>query len=93
MARYYREEDIQAIIKRLIKEPAYQHEDEDFYVGVCAVEGELYSIPIENTVEIVKCSECRYRHTEGDFVNCCKMSHGLTGPATENTFCSHGKAK
>jgi predicted RNA-binding Zn-ribbon protein involved in translation (DUF1610 family) len=41
MEKYYRVSDVKEIIKKLAKEPAYYHDGEDFYNGVCAVEGEL----------------------------------------------------
>ncbi len=41
MEKYYRASDVNEILNKLAKEPAYYHEGEDFYNGVCAVEGEL----------------------------------------------------
>jgi DNA-directed RNA polymerase subunit RPC12/RpoP len=41
MEKYYKVSDINEILNKLAKEPAYYHEGEDFYNGVCAVEGEL----------------------------------------------------
>lgn len=41
MEKYYRVSDINEILNKLAKEPRYQHEGEDFYNGVCAVEGAL----------------------------------------------------
>jgi hypothetical protein len=49
MEKYYRVSDINEIIKKLAKEPAYYHEGEDFYNGVCAVEGELMCL---DTIEL-----------------------------------------
>ncbi len=53
MARYYKEEDINEILYKLSREPAYQHDGESFYNGICTVEGELMCLtPIE--IEEVK---------------------------------------
>lgn len=41
MEKYYRVSDVTEILNKLSKEFAYYHEGEDFYSGVCAVEGEL----------------------------------------------------
>lgn len=49
MERYYKASEVEAIICKLMREPYYQHEKEDFKAGVSAVEGELMFI---NTVEL-----------------------------------------
>lgn len=41
MEKYYRVSDVNEILNKLAKEPVYYHDGEDFYNGVCAVEGEL----------------------------------------------------
>jgi len=41
MEKYYRVSDVNEILNKLAKEPAYYHEGEGFCNGVCAVEGEL----------------------------------------------------
>ena len=41
MEKYYKVNDVKAIIKKLAKEPAYQHDGEDFYAGVYTVEDAL----------------------------------------------------
>jgi hypothetical protein len=41
MEKYYRVSDVKEIIKKLAREPYYQHDGESFYNGVCAVESEL----------------------------------------------------
>ena len=50
MEKYYRVNDVNEILNKLAKEPYYQHDGEDFYNGVCTVEGELmylYSVEFE----------------------------------------------
>lgn len=48
MEKYYRVSDVNEILNKLAKEPAYYHEGEGFYHGVCAVEGELMCLePVE----------------------------------------------
>ena len=41
MEKYYKVNDVKEIIKKLAKEPAYQHDGEDFYAGVYTVEDAL----------------------------------------------------
>lgn len=41
MEKYYRVNEVKEIIKKLTKEPAYQHDGEDFYAGVYTVEDAL----------------------------------------------------
>ena len=36
MEKYYRVNDVKAVLKKLAKEPAYQHDGEDFYAGIYA---------------------------------------------------------
>jgi hypothetical protein len=38
MEKYYKVSDVNEILNKLAKEPYYQHDGEDFYNGVCAVE-------------------------------------------------------
>jgi DNA-directed RNA polymerase subunit RPC12/RpoP len=48
MEKYYRASEVNEILNKLAKEPAYYHEGEGFYNGVCAVEGELMCLePVE----------------------------------------------
>ena len=49
MEKYYKVSEVNEILNKLAKEPAYYHEGEGFYNGVCAVEGELICL---DTVEI-----------------------------------------
>jgi DNA-directed RNA polymerase subunit RPC12/RpoP len=41
MEKYYRVSEVKEIIKKLAKEPGYQHAGEDFYAGVYTVEDAL----------------------------------------------------
>jgi hypothetical protein len=48
MEKYYKVSDVNEILNKLAKEPAYYHDGESFYHGVCAVEGELMCLePVE----------------------------------------------
>ena len=49
MEKYVKLQDINDLLRRMVKEPRYQHEDEDYYSGVSQVAGELMSI---DTIEI-----------------------------------------
>ena len=55
MEKYYRVSDVNEILNKLAKEPAYYHEGEGFCNGVCAVEGELMCLePVEADIEELK---------------------------------------
>lgn len=49
MEKYVKLKDINDLLMRLVKEPRYQHDDEDYYSGVSQVAGELTSL---DTVEL-----------------------------------------
>ena len=49
MEKYVKLQDINDLLMRMVKEPRYQHEDEDYYSGVAQVAGELVGI---DTIEI-----------------------------------------
>jgi polyhydroxyalkanoate synthesis regulator phasin len=55
MEKYYKVSDINEILNKLVKEPAYYHEGEGFYNGVCAVGGELMCLePVEADIDELK---------------------------------------
>jgi DNA-directed RNA polymerase subunit RPC12/RpoP len=55
MEKYYRVSDVNEILNKLAKEPAYYHDGESFYNGVCAVEGELMCLePVEADIDELK---------------------------------------
>ena len=70
---YIEREAVKEVIKQLSREPAYQHDGEDYYMGVCAVDGEIAMLPASDVVEVrhgkwvpslhhyglYMCSECR----------------------------------
>lgn len=49
MAKYYEVEAVNKILEDLFNEPAYQHEYENFYVGIGTVKQELLKL---STVEL-----------------------------------------
>lgn len=51
MEKYIKLKDIDELIEKLIREPAYQHEGEDFYSGVSTVDVEISSLPYIELVE------------------------------------------
>lgn len=44
MEKFIKLSDVEALLSKLSSEPVYQHEDEDFYVGVSTVSTEIGSI-------------------------------------------------
>ena len=51
MEKYVKLEDVKALLNKLANEPRYQHEDEDYYVGIATVGQELDSL---YTVELAE---------------------------------------
>jgi hypothetical protein len=54
---YINRKDALEILKKLSREPYYQHDGEDYYVGVAEATGEIYSMPsvkVEDYKEIAK---------------------------------------
>jgi hypothetical protein len=49
MEEYYRVSDVKEVIKKLVRERGYFYDDDTWYTGVCAVEGELMCL---DTVEL-----------------------------------------
>jgi DNA-directed RNA polymerase subunit RPC12/RpoP len=81
MEKYYRVSDINEILNKLAKEPYYQHDGEDFYSGVCAVEGELMCLePVE--LEEPKVAKWELREVEAFWIQ--NMDESLeTGKPTK----------
>lgn len=71
---YIEREAVKEVIKQLSREPTYQHDGEDYYMGVCAVDGEIAMLPAADVAEVrhgewiietpnnrkfITCSACR----------------------------------
>lgn len=55
MEKYYKVSEVKEIIKKLAKEPGYQHTGEDFYAGVYTVEDALADLePVEADIDELK---------------------------------------
>jgi hypothetical protein len=50
---YINRKDALEVLKRLSREPYYQHDGEDYYVGVAEATGEIYSMPAVEIDDIV----------------------------------------
>lgn len=50
---YINRKDALEILKRLSREPYYQHDGEDYYVGVAEATGEIYSMPSAEVKEVI----------------------------------------
>ena len=79
MEKYYRVSDVNEILNKLAKEPAYYHEGEDFYNGVCAIEGELICLePVElEEFKVGKWLFHKYVGEEYYKCSCCGVEHKL----------------
>lgn len=49
---------VDEVIKKLYMEPTYQHEGEDFYVGVCTVAGNISELPVVDLQEVKRGTWC-----------------------------------
>lgn len=45
MEKYIKLQDVYDLLNKMVIEPRYQHEDEDYYSGVAQVAGELVGVP------------------------------------------------
>ena len=55
MEKYYRVSDVKDMLKKLSKEPTYQHDGEDFYAGIYAVESALADLEeVETDIDKLK---------------------------------------
>ena len=50
---YINRKDALEILRKLSREPYYQHDGEDYYVGVAEATGEIYSMPSVEVKSIV----------------------------------------
>lgn len=50
---YINRKDAIEILGKLSREPYYQHDGEDYYVGIAEATGEIYSMPAVETKSIV----------------------------------------
>ena len=91
MEKYYKVSDVNEIIKKLIKEPGYQHEGEDFYAGVYTVEDALTDLK-EVALEEPKVARWETQEVEAFWIQ--NMEESLkTGKPTKSKLpvCSHCK--
>ena len=91
MEKYYRVSDVNEILNKLAKEPAYYHEGEGFYNGVCAVEGELMCLePVE--LEEPKVGEwLSFTRPQQQWVLACSICDAASNVMTK--YCSTCGAK
>lgn len=75
MEKYVKLQDINDLLMRMVREPRYQHEDEDYYSGVAQVAGEL------NSLDTVELNELR----QGEWV---PKSVMIRTPSARNYTCS-----
>jgi predicted nucleic-acid-binding Zn-ribbon protein len=82
---YINRNDALEILGKLSREPYYQHDGEDYYVGVAEATGEIYSMPSVEVKEVIHakwgkpvlingywhrtCSHCIYGSAHGAIDN------------------------
>lgn len=82
MEKYYRVGDVNEIIKKFIKEPGYQHDEEDFYAGVYTVADALTDLE-EVEFEEPKVGKWELREVEAFWIQ--NMEESLkTGKPTKS---------
>jgi hypothetical protein len=72
---------------KLAREPDYQHEGEDWSVGVAMAMGEVWSAPTVDAVEVCRCKDCKFYQTDHW---CTRVALGIM---YENDFCSYGERR
>lgn len=91
MEKYYRVSDVNEILNKLAKEPAYYHEGEGFYNGVCAVEGELICLDAVEIKEPRVGEWLSFTRPEQKWVFACSLCDEASNAKTK--YCSNCGAK
>lgn len=86
MERYYKVSDVEHIIRKLMKEPHYQHEGEDFTAGVAAIEGELMCI---DTIEFKEPRKGKWVLNHGiiDYCTCSACGSMISQSQLNRFYC------
>lgn len=79
MAKYYEVEAVNKILEDLFNEPAYQHEYENFYVGVDTVKQALLSL---STVELDPNKKGKWSKEDSKYCPHCNTPMGIGGAIT-----------
>ena len=81
-----------AKLGKMAREPYYQHDGEDYYVGIADASGEVADAPTVDAVEVVRCKDCiGYVWNELEGWHVC-IKHGKYGFRADD-FCSYGERK
>jgi hypothetical protein len=86
MEKYYRVSDVNEILNKLAKEPAYYHEGEGFYNGVCAVEGELMCLELVELEELKVGKWLFTKYAGGEYYKCSCCGKDYPLPPTWTTY-------
>lgn len=79
-------------LEEISQEPDYQHDGEDWCVGVITAQTEVASMPTIDAVEVVRCKDCKHRADEtskGNYL----CNHKMLGLVRPDDFCSYGKKR
>lgn len=101
MSRYIDEEAVKKKIALMQREPDYQHENEDWRVGLYMAEDAIDEAPTADVVEVVCCRDCMYwKDTSCDTVigehwgECRKpLGDYRYCETAENDYCSYGERR
>ena len=51
--------ELYAKLGKMAREPYYQHDGEDYYVGIADASGAVAESPTVDAVEVVRCKDCK----------------------------------
>jgi hypothetical protein len=88
MARLIDADALYAKLGKMAREPYYQHDGEDYHVGIADASCAVYEAPTVDAVEVVRCKDCKFIHDKGF----CTRVAGLTRIKLDD-FCSYGERK
>jgi hypothetical protein len=88
MEKYVKLQDVYDLLNKMVREPRYQHEDEDYYSGVAQVAGELVGVP---TIELEEQSVGTWKHYSSTMMECSVCLRHV--PHHRYEFCPHCSAK
>lgn len=60
MARYIDANKLQERLTQIESEPDYQHENENWCVGVCLAGTQVDLMPTADVVPVIRCKDCKY---------------------------------
>ena len=79
-----------AKLGKMAREPYYQHDGEDYYVGIADASGAVAESPTVDAVEVVRCKDCKRYCKSAIGMDDCLL---LCVDVKPDDYCSHGERK